>query len=1313
MSNAIHNKSKHSISTIKNNSNINIIKPPLLHNNKYKYSHSISKDNIMRKESKIESYTTKSNLIKKTLSLNLHMKHNTEKNTIKQSTITTKNSNSNLISEEKGNNVVNILNGVNDKNVEINFNNFEIKIIPDNDNTQHQGQTSSLLLYNNNNTDNNNNKFLSNKNVLNHNSIPKLNEIQSSNSLSHYENSDLAPISTSSKSVIKLYKQKSRSLSNNFNTIHNHNSTSLTTLKEPSNQQFQVTTQSTEIINIPIHKTNTEYKQRLQNTNTQFTLLMPCRQNTLEISSFVNKGYSKLLSNNVQFENKNAILNTPKTYKYQTSYFSRNKNSRRLTFTQTSILHNKRNKNTLHKDELNIEQFGSISSISESELKEITKKRKFSNSNTITFKNEKDNNNRKRKMSLIKRNSSFFNNNQQHTNNNLGITNSNNYNNNIIKRNSTKKITQEQILFELGTDKDDNDNYVCTNFKNFHNKQIVYDTPKAKQLKLTLKGFDSSNPSSDEGNASKQNQNEITSNKEKKENNFNQNDNNQNVSPFFLQRSFSNQQSNLFLYKNNLLNQKKRTNVLNLLPSFSSSKKTHFSKQSSRNDTRKFSTKKYDNSKSQKKIMKQLSNIHEIFTRQKDNKLKLNNKISQFTLFKYCHMNCKSECKLPTFNNKNNLSIISNQSKKTNSLLLPKIKDDIEEIISRIKQANSNTNSNSSLLIPNSSSKISSSKESSSQEESFYEKSRFGGRRNSITPSKQGTSGFFDIRSPSVMSIRDIKYCQSKKIHTDKEVKFLNTIKNQIDDVYQNVFDESFDLETKESLLNKVLLMIDVECNKYQEKSEQTLNRLTMKKMSQVLDTKKLCDYLEDEQFLNNNNDNNIDDNILFENDMEKEYTKQLYRNILFNTSPYVVSNFFDLNLAYNIYKDKYLETDIICGVLPKSKNVNSNNTHHTTIFKNFSMFTTLSKSRSTRALFKRKSKKTVLSRTILPINTKLNYIEFSNHLWTLLMHNKVEALPPQDKQFYWSFVIKDCLKHSLEYKPLSEFILNNFINKFNNNNRSDIKQTKLIRESPKRNTRLKKSVYNRLPTNVFSKKKSINFNFSKKSTIGNLNKVFNSQSTLLQTPNFVSNHKKEFSILNSNKLLYEREFVETINNSYDDNRSIKKTEKNVLSKNLFTSPLKRKKKRCMTLCLFQEAGKLAKKEITLYTTNKIKSSLIKRFRNHKDILFFYIKDGNAEQFINTFLKFKMNTETKDKEGNSFLNLAVQCDCLKVINFLLNHGANVNTQNKKLNAPLHYALSCQNFIISDLLIKSGADENIRNSKGVTPWQCLNNQFSIM
>jgi hypothetical protein len=86
---------------------------------------------------------------------------------------------------------------------------------------------------------------------------------------------------------------------------------------------------------------------------------MPCRQNTLEISSFVNKGYSKLLSNNVQFENKNAILNTPKTYKYQTSYFSRNKNSRRLTFTQTSILHNKRNKNTLHKDELNIEQFGS------------------------------------------------------------------------------------------------------------------------------------------------------------------------------------------------------------------------------------------------------------------------------------------------------------------------------------------------------------------------------------------------------------------------------------------------------------------------------------------------------------------------------------------------------------------------------------------------------------------------------------------------------------------------------------------------------------------------------------------------------------------------------------------------------------------------------------------------------------------------------------------------------------------------------------------------------------------------------------------
>ena len=113
------------------------------------------------------------------------------------------------------------------------------------------------------------------------------------------------------------------------------------------------------------------------------------------------------------------------------------------------------------------------------------------------------------------------------------------------------------------------------------------------------------------------------------------------------------------------------------------------------------------------------------------------------------------------------------------------------------------------------------------------------------------------------------------------------------------------------------------------------------------------------------------------------------------------------------------------------------------------------------------------------------------------------------------------------------------------------------------------------------------------------------------------------------------------------------------------------------------------------------------------EILFFHIKDRNYSQFKQLFEKYKMNPDTIDSNGNSFLSLAVQSNCFQIVNYLLNIGANVNTQNNSNNTPLHFALSFHNFEIADMLIQRGANEKLLNKYEMTPWQCLDTGLSII
>jgi hypothetical protein len=136
-------------------------------------------------------------------------------------------------------------------------------------------------------------------------------------------------------------------------------------------------------------------------------------------------------------------------------------------------------------------------------------------------------------------------------------------------------------------------------------------------------------------------------------------------------------------------------------------------------------------------------------------------------------------------------------------------------------------------------------------------------------------------------------------------------------------------------------------------------------------------------------------------------------------------------------------------------------------------------------------------------------------------------------------------------------------------------------------------------------------------------------------------------------------------------------------------------------------------KETMMYETHKIKSNIIKKCDDMNDILFLYIKDRNYQNFANKFIKYKIDKDNRDDEGNTYLNLAIQCDCKEITNFLIKWGADPNIGNNKMNTPLHYALSYQNFELADILINAGADESIKNYDGLTPWQCVNIDHSIM
>jgi ankyrin repeat protein len=82
-----------------------------------------------------------------------------------------------------------------------------------------------------------------------------------------------------------------------------------------------------------------------------------------------------------------------------------------------------------------------------------------------------------------------------------------------------------------------------------------------------------------------------------------------------------------------------------------------------------------------------------------------------------------------------------------------------------------------------------------------------------------------------------------------------------------------------------------------------------------------------------------------------------------------------------------------------------------------------------------------------------------------------------------------------------------------------------------------------------------------------------------------------------------------------------------------------------------------------LFRTYEIKSDLLAKLNDPVECLFFHIKDNNYQKFKEILEKYKIPIDCKDPDGNTLLNLAVQCNAVKIADYLLSAGAEVNTQN--------------------------------------------------
>ena len=665
--------------------------------------------------------------------------------------------------------------------------------------------------------------------------------------------------------------------------------------------------------------------------------------------------------------------------------------------------------------------------------------------------------------------------------------------------------------------------------------------------------------------------------------------------------------------------------------------------------------------KANKKFLRQLSRISEISSKNKRN--------SQNTVNTYTSINKKlsqknnSVCFHPNRNEDYSLSIsLDNEKNKSFDMNINNnFKLITEDILNQLQK-------NSKIIQEeNGSSTISRNEDDDSQSDCVKKSiSKKASKLRSDTVSKL-SKNLSRTNSINIFELGSIKITKKDLVYqnepqSEENIKFIQKINNEMLDKLTMVNETSS--EEKEAVLNKIMLILDIKSNKLEEKRKNTIHQCSSKaigsfSLSSLEETILPCIY----------NSASIDDEILFENILRRN-KKNLVSDNSKEINKYLVNQYFEVNLFSQIIINGYTDTDIV--------QLGNEYPLINTLIKNFTM------------------KKKAFNRQRTSIGIK---------------HHKINTLRP-NKQITKEYVSEG----NYNSKYYNYFIIaDSPINDLNQEKDDfDIPKINSLMEKPSQSSSFFKN-------SMKSRKKITTKNFEPSQTRRS-SKYFYKKSTLSMSNSIRcidnnNNNKIESSILNRN--FYNRVRDVLGNLDFDKLNNQRMTLENLLKKQrqqLFISPFKRIRD---SSPLYQEEDEnqnekpIFNKETMMYKTHEIKSEMLKECSNVKDSLFFYIKDGNYQNFIELFSKFKINIENKDKNGNTYLNLAVQCDNETIVLYLLGKGANVNTQNKKQNTPLHYALSYQNFTICDMLLRSGADESVKNYKGLTPWQCLDTKYSIV
>ena len=535
---------------------------------------------------------------------------------------------------------------------------------------------------------------------------------------------------------------------------------------------------------------------------------------------------------------------------------------------------------------------------------------------------------------------------------------------------------------------------------------------------------------------------------------------------------------------------------------------------------------------------------------------------------------------------------------------------------------------------------------------SFSNSSKSEKSERKSTVSLNNTFNFKEFRTNSVrLSIRELQ-CKINKDFIDvKKKKLIEFLSNNIKD-----YDDDIDLD-KVNFVEKIIF------NTFQILYK---NITSLKKRNSLISINKKNDKYEKEY---DNYFKEINEKSL--NKFEIRIIKLINpKNLnIQNITPFyynqiILKNHFKINLYDQIMKGRFLETDL------GNKESDIDNLLYN---------------------FEKNQKKTI--KAIRKFNHQIN---ISNNL----------LLSNISFQFYNNFLILD----GKEIDNIDSYDEDYNKEIYYTFNRKRYHHDRLVRYNYTYNNQTNKEnssshfhpSYNIKPRNSIKYNKgrlSLKNTYLKNTIINNLKSFEENNKCKILKKEFFKRRRNSFE----NELIFQRKR----NNKYKRNLTLRKKHKTLyISPNTLNNEYKITHRGTISLRGYD-------KEMNLFKTMKIKHDLLKKCKNYTETLFLYIKHSDYHNFIKIFERIKPNPNILDKDGNSLLNLAVQCDSKNIVNYLLCKGADPNTQNNKLNSPLHYALIYQNFEIADLLIKYGAYENLKNGDGLTAWQCLNSQNTLI